>query len=235
MFYIIFHPEPILKNIARVFYAGSFNITVYSFPFWYINALFVGSMAVGMAHSWKSKYKYLVLVAIWIVLHVGILKLLPIPLPWGIDNALGAIIFLAVGHGAQKVMRRRWHVLLLLIPIVFVLLNYYWDLGYKINMKGMVYNHFLLDLIIPLSFTYLLYRISCVLARVQYLSLAIAYMGRASLTIYFTHAAVLWVTRDVPYVSAKIIIALIFGITLHALFGQFKLTRILFLGNLKHF
>lgn len=95
MFYIIFHPEPILKNIARVLYAGSFNITVYSFPFWYINALFVGSMAVGMAHSWKSKYKYLALVAIWIVLHVGILKLLPIPLPWGIDNALGAIIFLA--------------------------------------------------------------------------------------------------------------------------------------------
>ena len=234
LFYLIFQPEPILKNIVRVLYAGSLNTTIYSFPFWYINALFVGSMAVGMAHSWKNGYKWLSLAVIWVVLHIGVLKLLPIPLPWGIDNALGAIVFLAVGHWAKKMVCRQWHVWLLLVPVAFVVLNYYGGLGYKINMKSMIYDHFLLDLIVPLSFTYLLYRISCVLTRVHCVSSAIAYMGRASITIYFTHAAILWVTRDVPYgASAQIAIALVVGLTLHALFSRYRLTRILFLGNLK--
>lgn len=50
----------------------------------------------------------------------------------------------------------------------------------------------------------------------------------------FTHAAILWVTRSVPYgAPVQIAIALIAGLTLHALFSHYGLTRILFLGILK--
>lgn len=45
--FLIFRPESILKNIVRVIYAGANNTTAYSYPFWYINALFIGTLIMG--------------------------------------------------------------------------------------------------------------------------------------------------------------------------------------------
>ena len=45
LLYIIFQPEPIIKNIARTIYAGRYNITMYSYPFWFINSLLVVNVA----------------------------------------------------------------------------------------------------------------------------------------------------------------------------------------------
>lgn len=47
LFFILFRPESIIKNLARIIYAGTNNTTVYSYPFWYINALFIGTLAMG--------------------------------------------------------------------------------------------------------------------------------------------------------------------------------------------
>lgn len=41
LLFCLFHPEPLVKNIARVLYAGHMNITTYSYPFWFVNAMFV--------------------------------------------------------------------------------------------------------------------------------------------------------------------------------------------------
>lgn len=44
--YALVRHESLLKNIVRVLYAGHNNITPYSYPYWFINALFTGSIAL---------------------------------------------------------------------------------------------------------------------------------------------------------------------------------------------
>lgn len=233
VFYLIFHTESILKNIVRVLYAGSNNVTIYSFPYWYINALFIGTLAMGVCTTWKKKYQYGVIAAIWLFLHTGVIHLLPVPLPWGIDNALGAVVFLYIGYLAKDIAYKKWHLLLLFVPVMFIFFNKYTDFSYKINMMGMVYDHFVLDLIVPLSFTYLLYRFSCFLKRIPLICTIIAYLGQASITIYFIHAAILWIMRDNYDDSIRMMTALAIGCVLHGLFEYFRITRIIFLGNMK--
>lgn len=236
LFFILFKPESIVKNISRIIYAGINNTTVYSYPFWFINSLFIATLFMGAGNLYKyTKQSIIILLTIWIILHLNIIQLLPIPLPWGIDAALGAVIFLSIGNIAKNIKPKKWHWGLLLLPIIFIIFNDYSGLQYKINMKSMIYNHFLLDLFVPISFTYFLYKISIILSYIQGLSQILSYLGKCCMTIYFTHAAILIFTHQ--YLKGDnvwgILTTIIIGVSLHTLFEHFKITRILFIGNLK--
>lgn len=54
LLYIIFQPEPIIKNIARTLYAGRYNITMYSYPFWFINSLLIVNVIYCLIHKYLS-------------------------------------------------------------------------------------------------------------------------------------------------------------------------------------
>ena len=43
--YILFQQEPVIKNLVRVLLGGGWNVGLYSYPFWFINALFVTTIA----------------------------------------------------------------------------------------------------------------------------------------------------------------------------------------------
>lgn len=90
-----------------------------------------------------------ILLSVWILLHCNIMRLFPIPLPWGMDAALGAVIFLCIGNAAKKIKSKTWHWYLLILPFIFIIFNEYASLHYKFNMKSMVYDHFILDLCVP--------------------------------------------------------------------------------------
>lgn len=42
--YCIFRPESVFKNLIRTLYGGLNNVTLYSYPFWFINALLVSTV-----------------------------------------------------------------------------------------------------------------------------------------------------------------------------------------------
>lgn len=109
------------------------------------------------------------------------------------------------------------------------------ELNYNINMKSMIYNHYLLDLIVPVSFTYMLYRLSLILTHVNFVKSVLAYLGKSSMTIYFTHAALLYILEK--YFSLNIwmtiTITIIVGGILHYIFRKFKILKILFTGDFK--
>ena len=218
LFYILFSPEPILKNIIRVVYAGANNITVYSYPFWFINSLFIAILFIGYIKQWKQeKNRIIILLGIWIILHLNIMKLLPIPLPWGIDTALGAIVYIYLGNIAQNIKSSKWYTCLLILPIIFIFFNEYYGMNYKLNMLSMIYNHFLLDLIVPVIFTYFFYRISIILSQTPVISQLLSYIGLCSMTIYFSHAAILYATKELFHwdTNLRIICAIFIGILLH--------------------
>jgi fucose 4-O-acetylase-like acetyltransferase len=69
LLYLITRPEGIFKNLVRIIYAGRNNTTIYSYPFWFINTLFVAILFIFSIDCVKKKidntrnilnYKYLI-------------------------------------------------------------------------------------------------------------------------------------------------------------------------------
>lgn len=152
------------------------------------------------------------------------------PLPWAIDNSIGAIVFLYLGDLFKRYQFRSWHITLVLIPILFTWVNSVFAWDYQINMKSMVYSHWLLDLLIPCSFSFVLYLGCLALKRIFFVNSLLAYVGQCSITIFFTHVVFLHYT-DGYLPAVQVFIALTGGGIVHAISNQNRFTRFLFIGK----
>lgn len=233
--YLIFRPENPLKNLIRVLYAGHNNITIYSFPFWFINALFVSSIMLSFAEYVTKRNKWCMgggALALWIICHT----LLPLscPLPWSIDQSVGAICFLWIGTLFRKMDYKffYWHLIFPLIAILFLFYNINNGMFYHLNMSAMQYDYFFLDIFVPCLFSFSLLLLSLALCRTKILAWALSHIGMASITIFFAHAALLYLQKNLGVnIYVQVFLAVILGMLIHRFFKQFKYTRMLFLGK----
>lgn len=232
LFYIIFHTENILKNIVRVLYAGWNNITIYSYQFWYINALMFGLIYYGSIKD--KKWGYIPLIFVYLLIHTDIFKLLPFPLPWGMDEAFGAVIFIALGNYMKKIdLYDKKVIPIALIPVAIVLLTKMYEFKYELNMKSMTYDNLLLDIIIPMSFTLLFLYISKAISHILVLKDFLSKLGESCMTIYFTHVAFILLYKSLGMTNLYVmtIIIVISGLMLHQIFKINRYTSFLFLGT----
>lgn len=232
LFFIMFHPENITKNIIRVLYAGWNNITIYSYPFWYINALMIGLIYYGSIKG--KKYSSFILIFIYLIIHTNLFRLLPRPLPWGIDEAFGAVIFIALGDSCKKInLYKRYFLLICILPFLFIYLSQVYNFHFEINMQKMIYNNLVLDLIIPISFTLLLLYISKIISKTTYMNNCMKLIGNSCITIYFTHTAFITIYKSLDIQNLYIItlLTILSGVILHKLLKKYKYTSILFLGR----
>lgn len=236
--YCIFHPEGIVKNIVRTVYAGYNNITIYSYPFWFINALFVSSITFSFMLWQYGRYKKTNLVLalsmlfIFIVIHIDCIYPLPFPLPWGIDEMLGALVFMYLGY----IYKGREHIkscyLLSIIAVVFSIYSFVCDYDYTLNMENMEYNNLVLDLVVPCSFAMLFYGLSLVVRRIAAINKFFEEMGKASMTIFFTHAT-FFIFIGEEYPLTRISVALFLGYLIHRLLMLNTYLRLFFIGEYK--
>lgn len=232
LFYIIFHTENVLKNIVRILYAGWNNITIYSYQFWYINALMIGLIYYGSIKD--RKWKYIVLILVYVLIHTDIFKLLPFPLPWGMDEAFGAVIFIALGDYMKKIdLYDKKVIPIALIPVITVLLTKMYGFEYELNMQSMRYDNLLLDIVIPMSFTLLFLYISKVISHILVLRNFFSKLGESSMTIYFTHVAFILLYKSLGMTNLYVmtIIIVISGLILNQIFKINRYTSFLFLGT----
>ena len=234
--YCIFHPESILKNLVRTLYAGYNNITIYSYPFWFINTLFVSSIGFSFL-LWKNKkYKNSTLILsvittlLFIAIHSNIYPL-PFPLPWGLDQMLGALVFIYIGYIYRgKENSKSLYFILPLIAVSFSILNLVYDYDYTLNMQKMEYNNFILDLIIPCSFAMLFYGLSLIIKNIPIGNKIFEEFGKASMTIFFTHAAIFcFIGNEYPMI--RIATALALGYLIHRLLLVNTYLRLFFIGE----
>ena len=78
---------------------------------------------------------------------------------WNIDVALMAVVYFSLGYymkGIWMNVSRRWLIAGLIGSVTAVLLDRFNVIDYHLSMKFLRYEHFILDLIIPLSFTLVL-------------------------------------------------------------------------------
>ena len=232
LMYCLLQPEPLLKNIARTIYAGSFNTTIYSFPWWFVNALMVSLIGFSLLRKVNGGGQWTMLL-FYILIHIEPLwDARPIPLPWSIDNAFGAMVFIYIGYRMRGYSLRRRDLWIALVPVAFVIANEYFGWHYHINMKGMTYTNILLDLIVPCSFTFLVYVVSLLLSKVKVIGPMLAHIGICCMTIFYVHAAVLHFVKPYSPVGA-VIFSVFVGVAIDALWRTNPTTRRLFIGEMK--
>lgn len=235
LFFIIFHPENIIKNLIRILYGGWNNITIYSYPYWYINALMVGLIYYGSIKG--KKYSLYILIIIYLIIHTNLLRSLPRPLPWGIDEAFGAVIFIALGDSCKKInLYKPYFFPIIILPFLFIYLSRFHYFNFELNMQKMIYNNLALDLIIPISFTILLLYISKIVSKVPYINNCMRLIGNSCITIYFTHTAFILLYKSLGMQNLYMItlITVLSSTILHHLFKSNRYTSFLFIGKNKN-
>lgn len=234
-FYLIMGNEPIEKFLIKTFLAGRLNITLYSFPYWYISSLFIALFLYGTINTEHKVLKFNQLKLLWggvilayIIIHIASYFHYVPCLPWGIDTAIGAIVYIFVGDLFKKYNYKRWHIIFTVFPIIIIMGFKLISCQYKLNMASMIYNHILLDLLIPMIFGFTLYQMAMLCKKTPVQSI-LSVCGRSSLTIFYLHAAVL--SCDSINIYLRILLAVGGGIILQAMFEKDKLLRFLFLGK----
>jgi hypothetical protein len=79
-----------------------------------------------------------------------------IPMIWNLDVALMAVVYFALGYYMKNIwmgITKPWLIAGLVGSITAVFLDWFNVIDYHLSMKFLRYEHVLLDLIIPLSFT----------------------------------------------------------------------------------
>ena len=233
--YIIFWPEHPLKNIIRIIYGGHNNITLYSYPYWFINTLFISDLLFVSILTISKKINQVCSIILVPLFVFGLYTIahffLPIkdfpPLPWGVDNACCAIMYLYIGHILKQF--KKWNTILCIIPFIFIYICYFHHYNYQLNIADIHLEHYFLDIIIPLSFTILLLNIANYFVKVPIINQLFSKIGECTLTIFFTHAAVLNLCNG----WIGIILSILIGYILHQLLKQNNITKKLFLGKYK--
>lgn len=233
LLFVLYWPENPLKNIVRILFGGGNNTTIYSYPFWFVNALFIASIIFSAMLSIKHKYTDYILLCVGIVCYFLIhTDLLPFPFstPWAIDVAIGVLPYMLIGYYFKSYKYSIWHLILILVPIMFFIWQKLIGFTFTINMKVMLYNDVLLDLIVPCTFAFASYLLSRAIAKMKYVGTAIAKMGEASMTIMFTHAALLYSTNYIPMLP-KVSLTILIGLGVHWLIQKNEFSTLLFNGQ----
>ncbi|MFS0689288.1 acyltransferase family protein [Sporosarcina sp. 179-K 8C2 HS] len=140
--------------------------------FWFVTTLFFTYLFFLWLTKYFNRTKQIVILAIfYIIAHFESIFAMhviggkpseaaqSIPMLWNIDVALMAIVYFAIGYYLKDFwmnVSKRWMVTALAISVTAVLLDSFQVIDYRLSMKFLRYDHFVLDLVIPLSFTVVL-------------------------------------------------------------------------------
>lgn len=200
-----------VKDIVRTLLGGRWNITVYSFPFWFINVLVLSLVIIEWSLTRLPFVTfYTATVLFWMMAHYFSSSLHYISLPWGIEFLPVSIFYMATGmvirkfnlYGSKAANKTKvvslcimafMTILFVEVGSVYVYdLNSY-DLGDGIN-----------DILIPLVSFYSLGGIALLVVKCSWLSDSIEYIGQASSTLFFTHGFLVYIYKKaIPKVILK--------------------------------
>ena len=137
--------------------------------FWFVTTLFFAYLFF----LWLTKYfnrtkQIVILVIFYLIAHfesIFAMRVIggspaaasqEIPMIWNIDVALMAVVYFAIGYYMKDIwmnVSTRWMLVGLVGSITAILLDHFAIIDYHLSMKFLRYDHIVLDLVVPLSFT----------------------------------------------------------------------------------
>ena len=189
-----------LNDLWKIVIGGRFVRGAYG-VFWFVTTMFFSFIIFTLITKYLSRGKQLaLLVVFYLVAHIESLFVMQvidgstvesaqsIPVLWNVDVALMAVVYLAIGYYGKefwmKITNRVWFGAISVAVLALLADQMEWT-DYELSMKFLNYEHFALDLIIPVTFTIVLIglfqRISLkmelsVLQRIQKHSISIMYL-----------------------------------------------------------
>ena len=217
-------------SIQFIVYAGSMNTTSYTYPFWFVCALFLGSVVFNALYRKYTKW-LLGGLGVYLLLWYGFLHTVHIPmLPWSAEVVPFVLVYFLVGIYINSFfdnLNSVWQVAIYSVSIILaigmIISEYYGLFNFKLSMKNLSMHNFLLDIMIPITFFIALKRICLYICDMRHLQILLSYIGQSSLVIMFTHTATFSLFRHVDIANTfvlfllRIIIAIALGVTIYTI------------------
>lgn len=157
-----------LNDLWTIVIGGRFVRGAYG-VFWFVTTLFF----TYLIFLWLTKYfnrtkQVIILITFYIIAHFESLVAMhviggapakasqSIPMLWNIDVALMAVVYFALGYYMKHIwmnITKPWLIAGLVGSISAISLDWFNVIDYHLSMKFLRYDHFILDILIPLSFT----------------------------------------------------------------------------------
>lgn len=140
--------------------------------FWFVTTLFFTYLFfLWLTKTFNRRKQFVLLAIFYLIAHFESIVAMhviggkpseaaqSIPMVWNLDVALMAVVYFAVGYYLKDMwmnVTKRWMVAGLVVSVTAILLDGIGVIDYRLSMKFLRYDHFVLDLAIPLSFTIVL-------------------------------------------------------------------------------
>ncbi|MGE7983034.1 acyltransferase family protein [Solibacillus sp. NPDC093137] len=170
--------------------------------FWFVTTLFFTYLLFMWLTTYFTRVKqFIILGLFYVIAHfesIIAMKVISgkpseaaqsIPMIWNIDVAMMAIVYFAIGYYFKELwmdISKRWMGAAVFLSATTLLLDRFNIIDYRLSMKFLRYEHFILDLVIPISFTIVL--VGCFQLLAAKLSLNwLQKIENHSLTIMYLH------------------------------------------------
>ena len=246
-FFILISPNK-LMNIVRMLLGGNYNITWYSYPFWFINTLFISVCLYKVLYNtFGEGGRFSVAIISWILVHLFTKFGFRLSMPWGIEYSMIAIPYIEIGAIIRrlcsvenlKLNRGKRTALSIIGLTIFFIADGLLELDYELNIQAYIVQNIALDIIVPLFFFFFLIEVSVIFSRWNIIELVLEKLGKASLVILFSHAAVMRISKELmpdmleenQIALLSVVIALLIGSVLWCIFSKNYCMKKVFLGK----
>ncbi|MGG0308383.1 acyltransferase family protein [Priestia megaterium] len=227
----------IIPEYIKTIVIGGRSLVYFYGVFWFVTCLLVTQIVFAYITTYiRSNAIIISIVAIlYIIAHLYSLSQPTIKILWSVDTTMISIVYYSIGYYSKNIVDkiRLPHVVISLIVIgSLVILERSNIIIYNLDLKGNVYDHFLLDLLVPITCAVLVICISKWFEG-KYIDYLLRDLGRSSMTIMYLHLSVMILTKE--YFQLNIIIvgllSLLIPFGIHFILEQFSVARFLFFGE----
>lgn len=228
-----------LKDFTRLLFGGQLLGGFFA-SFWFITVLYLTQIAFSLLllNLKTAKAVSAVLVSAYILSYLDSLfsvSVYDIKFLWNADVVLLAVVFYSAGwllKNKKVVIKRSVLLLCSFITCITIILDAQGIINYSLDMRSSTYNHFLLDLLVPVGICMMILQFSRFLEKYRtskYLMLA----GRYSLPIMYLHLTINIISDH--FYPRNFLFVTIIGVVIPILLSKFifeksTLTKFLFLG-----
>lgn len=230
---LIIHRDPMdfLKQLIKLIYGGEMLSGSFA-TFWFITCLLFTQIIFAII---QSKFKFrtqLIIIFIFYLLsqmisNVQFLK--NIPFPSNLDVVLISICYYSIGFYGKSLIytlcnRISTFIVSFIGIIIFVILDANNLISYNLDMKHNIYNHIVLDLLIPVVCTLFIFCSSNLISKTPFASI-FERCGIISLTIMYLHMPINLLLKESLSVHYGIVLFSIIGIILPLLINKFIIEK----------
>lgn len=227
--------ELLPDHLYSLLYGGSGLQGPYG-VFWFITVLLLTQLLLGIISNFYKWIQIFIIAALFVVGHSEFI--ISFDWLWNANVVMIAIFYYSLGYYSKEIIRK-YHdsftaaAISAALAAIVIFINVNGQLDFYLNLKMSSYNHFILDIIIPLLFFMPVIYISSVIEKFPIKEI-LKVIGQYSIVIMYLHLPVNIFFRTVLEYNVTAFEFTVLGVAIPVIIGYLfsltKPTRILFLG-----